>query len=222
MPVSLLDLPAELRNEIYKECLVHEKSINPWNAYAKPGLVPNILLTNTTILHEACSLLYGSNCFNFIPWGSEDEAEAVSDFLDAIGPVNASRIERIRIAFPDFFNNTEEKDHTEKKVDLSTTDLHILQAIQACCTNLKSITTQYTGFGWRFPFYDLEIHEKAFALVATHFKAIKSLREVVIEYDDEDLDPVDRRNMQSHGWTLKVAEHPTDEEELLRQLGQEH
>lgn len=94
MPTSFLSLPAELRNEIYMYLLVCREPIDPWNGYN--GLVPNILSTNTKIIHEVRSLLYGENYFDF----SGRRSLLISQFLDNIGFVNAFHILCIRIDFP--------------------------------------------------------------------------------------------------------------------------
>ncbi|KAJ5288045.1 hypothetical protein N7478_003731 [Penicillium angulare] len=127
MPASFLSLPAELRNEIYKYLLVCRNPINPWGTGHE--LASNLLSTNTTILYEASSLLYGNNCFDL----TSLSPKLISEFLNAIGLVNASHLQCIRIDFPEFRNFEDEVSFED--------NLHTLAMIQAYCTNLKYITT---------------------------------------------------------------------------------
>ena len=61
---NLLDLPLELRLEIYRFVLVtpSKKLINPWPVYM-PRLGIDILCTCRQIYREACPVLYGDNRF---------------------------------------------------------------------------------------------------------------------------------------------------------------
>ncbi|KXG49878.1 uncharacterized protein PGRI_058460 [Penicillium griseofulvum] len=60
MPASFFSLPAELRNEIYMYLLVRRRPIiDLWYGYR--GLTPSLLSTNTKILQEARTLLYGDH-----------------------------------------------------------------------------------------------------------------------------------------------------------------
>ena len=48
---------------------------------------------------------------------------------------------------------------------------------------------------------------EAFKLINTHFRAISSLQEIIIEvYADGPSDHI-RRKMESHGWTISVTEY---------------
>jgi hypothetical protein len=205
MPASFLSLPPELRNEIYNYLFVCGDPINPWSRGNE--LAPNLLSTNTTILCEARSLLYGNNCFDLTSLGPK----TIPDFLDAIGLVNASHLECIRIGFPEFCD-------LEDEVILEYGSLRTLKKIQAYCTNLKSIsTTASTTYFMEIQLNSVDsptIYGRALALVADHFRAITSLQEIVMEVYDDDLNSYIRSKMQSHGWILKVME-PVEEEEWV-------
>ncbi|KAJ5958449.1 uncharacterized protein N7479_005599 [Penicillium vulpinum] len=123
-----LSLPAELRNEIYKYLLVYRQPIDPW--YRCHGLEPNILCTNTKILHEARSILYAENCFEL----RASKSERIPEFLDTIGPINASHIQCVRIDFPT------PREH-EDTVSLEEDSLCILEKVQHHCSNLKKVIT---------------------------------------------------------------------------------
>ncbi|KAJ5197161.1 hypothetical protein N7449_007640 [Penicillium cf. viridicatum] len=203
MPANFLNLPAELRNEIYMYLLVDREPIDPWNG---DGLVPNLLSTNTKILHEARSLLYGDNCFDFTEWRSE----LISRFLDDIGFVNASHIRYIRIDFPELRGLND-------KASLGVDSLDILERIQCHCTNLNKaiITSESTdAMEYRLDSYDSpNICAKAFALVYAHFREISSPQDIVVEVYEEGPSSDIRKKMKSHGWTLNVVEEPVEEVE---------
>ncbi|KAJ5240501.1 uncharacterized protein N7469_002092 [Penicillium citrinum] len=171
MPASFLNLPAELRNEIYKYLLVCRDPINPWSKGNE--LASNLLSTNTTILHETSSLLYGNNCFDL----SSSSPTSVPEFLDTIGLANASNLNCIRIRFPDFRDVGEE-------VSLEEESLRTLTKIQEYCTNLKRITATAPSTYWMGVQLSVDspsICDKALALVADHFRAITSPSDVFME-----------------------------------------
>ncbi|KAJ5340370.1 hypothetical protein N7541_009494 [Penicillium brevicompactum] len=153
------------------------------------------------------SLLYGNNCFDLTSLAPK----TIPDFLDAIGLVNASHLECIRIGFPEFCD-------LEDEVSLEYGSLRTLKKIQAYCTNLKSIsTTASTTYFMEIQLNSVDsptIYGRALALVADHFRAITSLQEIVMEVHDDDLNSYIRSKMQSHGWILKVME-PVEEEEWV-------
>ena len=204
MPTSNLisSLPAELRNEIYKHIVVRKKPINPWRRENKT--LTNLLLTNTTISHEASSQLYGNNCFDLIPLNKE----LVPEFLGAIGMVNASHLQHIRICFPGLR-------YFENEVSLEETSLHTLEKIQANCTNLKTITTNLSSTNFMESQLDSfdspAVCDWVLTLVAAHFGAIESLQEVVLELFEDDPNLYTRRKMRSLGWKLKIMS-PMDDE----------
>lgn len=204
MPANFLNLPAELRNEIYLYLLVRREPIDPWNG--DNGLLPNLLSTNTKILYEARSLLYGDNCFDFSGWRSE----LIPQFLDDIGFVNASHIRCIRIDFPELRGLND-------KASLGVNSLDILEKIQCYCTNLNRaiITSESTdAMEYRLDSYDSpNICAKAFALVDAHFREMRSLQDIVVEVYEEGPSLDIRKKMKSHGWILNVVEEPVEEVE---------
>ncbi|KAJ5643510.1 uncharacterized protein N7484_006017 [Penicillium longicatenatum] len=203
MLASFLSLPSELRNEIYKHLLVCREPVRPWNAENK--LTTNLLFTNTTVLREASSLLYGNNCFDLTAWN----AELIIEFLDAIGFINASYLQYIRIDFLGLRDLGDE-------VSLEEGIRRILGKIQSHCTNLKSLTiTPLTTYLMECMIDSFDSPVKfcrALALVASQFRTITSLQEIIVEVRENRLSSDIRRKMQSHGWTLKVVELVEKEE----------
>ncbi|KAJ5467113.1 hypothetical protein N7475_004865 [Penicillium sp. IBT 31633x] len=114
MPVSFLGLPPELRNEIYALLLVREEPIDP--LFGDHKLATNLLATNTTILHEAGSLLYGHNRFDLTSWNHQ----FVLQFLDIIGFVDASHLQCICVDLPelrDLSGNISLADHSLRTLE---------------------------------------------------------------------------------------------------------
>ncbi|CEO59645.1 hypothetical protein PMG11_04313 [Penicillium brasilianum] len=201
MPVSFLSILAELRNEIYIYLLVRREPIDPWNGDHE--LVPNLLSTNSIILHEARSLLYGHNRFELTL------SIFISQFLDTIGFVNASHLQCIRIAFPGLRD-------LENDISLEEDSLHVLENIQSSCTNLKTLILAAESTSTmenRLDSLDSPtICAKALALVAARLTKISSLQEIIVEVYEEGPSSDIRRKMESHGWILNVVEPVEDEE----------
>lgn len=202
MPASFLSLPAELRNEIYRYLLVSGDPIIPWSK--RHELASNLLSTNTMILHEASSLLYGNNCFDL----SSSSPILICDFLATIGLVNASHLNGIRISFPEFHDVGEE-------VSLEEESLRALTKIQKYCTDLKSITATAPSTYWmgiQLSVDSPSICDRALDLVDAHFRAITSLQEIVVEVYDDGLESSLIGKMKSYGWTFRTVEIVEEEE----------
>ncbi|KAL9603044.1 MAG: hypothetical protein Q9219_001408 [cf. Caloplaca sp. 3 TL-2023] len=74
MPFRFLDLPAEVRNFIFRLLLIHETPIIAYSSHnlkpPKPvslGLSPNICLVSRVLYAESSSILYGENTFQAHP-----------------------------------------------------------------------------------------------------------------------------------------------------------
>jgi hypothetical protein len=130
MPTSFLDLPAELRNEIYKHLFLFREPIIPWKRYNDKKIATNLLLTNKTILHEASSILYSSNCFNLIRW----DPRAITKLLDDIGVFNASRLRCIRVTVPGFCRLDD-----DSRACLGEYCLRASETVRSYHTDLKSL-----------------------------------------------------------------------------------
>lgn len=62
--ITFLDLPGELRNEIYKLLLVSQTAfISVHRPHSQETIAGNILRVNKQIYNEASSVLYGGNTF---------------------------------------------------------------------------------------------------------------------------------------------------------------
>ena len=210
MPHTFLSLPAELRNEVYKYLLVTAAPIEPFSHWhSTNGLAPNILCTNSTILHEARPFLYGKNHFN-LATGGYGRVDAIN-FIDTIGFLNASYILSIRINFPDFecIDYDMEYDDDDPEFGIGPDSLGLLDRIVSHCTSLRSITAttehlkcidKTCGNAERQAFID------GLPQVDFYLKEITSLQEIHIEVH-EDAPASDWQGaMKSYGWILDMVE----------------
>lgn len=97
---SFLNLPAEIRNEIYRYLLISPNALSLTRLTQRKGLelFPQILRTCKTVRTEASTILYGCNTFGGVRlfWNKEGALELVN--LDTIlncGTVNAALIRHI-------------------------------------------------------------------------------------------------------------------------------
>ncbi|KAH8590388.1 hypothetical protein B0O99DRAFT_634781 [Bisporella sp. PMI_857] len=203
---NFLSLPGELRDIMYELLLVLDEPIvsptRPSPQYNRPQLQTtlqklhiDILLANKMIHREASSVLYGQNRFDLTKCTSEQ----VSLFVTQIGRHNSSHIRYIHINFPGI------RDRGQDDVVFNDDGAMILAVIQLNCTNLHSITTYPDGDQLNAIDKPLVI-EKALALTNTHFKAISSLRVVVIQVYKNGLSGSIRDTMKSYGWKVEEIE----------------
>ena len=122
-PFRLFDLPAEIRNQIYRYHLVLDqaielaaKSTNSSNLYAagkhekryKREIVPRLRLlrTNRQVNAETASIFYGDNEFRF---SNVEGWYVLSAFLKTIGPHNKARLRSIAVHTPWFGECTDSR-----------------------------------------------------------------------------------------------------------------
>jgi hypothetical protein len=202
MSANFLDLPSELRNRVYELCLLHEEPINPWiDQIQRQELTPGLLRANKTVHCEASSLLYAQNCFDFAMTTPED----VASFLRTIGNINACCIRHVCVDFPTL------RDLEPGNVTLEEDGDSILASIQSGCTNLRTLTTSLSSthaMELRLDALDNpKIVTEALTLVNTHFRAISSLQDIIVEVYDDGPSGYIRRTMEDHGWTVSTTEY---------------
>lgn len=169
-------------------------------------IAAGLLRVNRMIHHEARSILYGCNRFNFIADTSED----ITQFLDKIGLTNANHLEYIRIEFPHL------QDHYDD-VRLEDNSLRILATIQDHCTNLKTLIMSSYGISVRelspsAP-HSPEILANVMALVDAHLRKIPSLQEIIVESGSNGPSTDIGREMMNYGWAIKWPERVANEED---------
>ncbi len=179
-----------------------QEPINPRNRPCLPqALTPELLRVNKAIHHEASSLLYSQNRFDF----TSCDSERLISFINQIGRVNASRIQHVYIEFPDV------RILGTDKVTFGINCVRTLARIQSDCTNLSTITTSRgstNAVALELDALDKKPHVvvKALASVDVTFRAITSLQQIIIKvYKDSPASALGRA-MESHGWTKKVTQ----------------
>ena len=209
---NFFSLPRELRNQIYELVLLHQEVINPWDCYdLRHKLTLELLNVNKTIHREASWLCYARNRFDFSMGSPED----VASFLGQIGRNNSDCIRHICVGFPKF-SYLDSGDIT-----LEDDSFAILANIQSCCTSVSALTTSpdsTNAMELRLDALDSpKVVTEALKLANTHFRAISSLQEIIVNvYEDCPSDYI-RRRMESHGWTISIAEY-VEEEDFNRSL----
>ncbi|KAF5648036.1 dynamin family [Fusarium sp. NRRL 52700] len=204
-PLSFLSLSGELRNAIYELILLQSEPIDPWLRYG-PRVLTALFCVSKTVHHEATLLFYSQNRFDF----AGRHPEKIASFLQQIGTRNASSIRHIIIDFPEFRH----LDPGDVTIDEESID--ILGNILSSCTSLSTLRTSlYSTESMEHRLDNLDddgsIATEALNLVDTHFRAIPSSPEIILEvYEDRPSDSL-RRNMKSYGWVL--SENPSEEEE---------
>ncbi|KAJ9129971.1 hypothetical protein NKR23_g12395 [Pleurostoma richardsiae] len=202
-PTSFLSLPSEIRNGIYNFILLYQEPINPWS---HKNLTLGLLRANMVIHDEAGSLFYGQNHFDF----TDATAEEIGSFLQQIGSNNAGQIQHILIDFPEFLYLD------PGDVILKEGSVDILANIWNGCANVSTLTTSlWSTNAMEVRLDNLEHHRIAFEaleLVDTHFRAISSVREIILEvYQDGPSDHI-RGLMRSRGWTINTTEYVEEED----------
>ncbi|KAI1349188.1 hypothetical protein F5Y01DRAFT_191909 [Xylaria sp. FL0043] len=202
-PASFVGLPSELRNEIYELILWHQEPIDPWarsSSTLQQGLTLGLFHVNRAVYREASSLFYSKNCFDL----SQAIPGLVVSFLEEIGN-NAAYIRHVIIEFPDFTNLL------SGRLVLMPDSKEVLDTIQRRCTSLSSLKSPFDSTRtMELSLRDLDNHDaanEALELVDTQFKAIPSLREVILEADEVAPSDHIRQRMESYGWTIDPVQH---------------
>ncbi|RYP70490.1 hypothetical protein DL771_005427 [Monosporascus sp. 5C6A] len=203
---NFFSLPRELRDQIYELCLLHEEAINPWaDYYQRKERTSGLFRASKTVHHEASSLFYTQNRFDF----TTTTSEAVASFLGTIGR-NADHIRHVIVNFPQFL-------HLEPgDVTLEDSYVSIIANIQSGCANLSTLTTSlYSTNAMELTLDaidDPKVVTEALKLVDTQFRTISSLQDIIVElYEDGPNDHI-RSEMESYGWTLSTNENMEEEE----------
>ncbi|KAI0448899.1 hypothetical protein F5B21DRAFT_518605 [Xylaria acuta] len=203
---GFLNLPSELRNGIYELMLVHQEPIIPRFGFFRPRLTLGLLRASKAIHHEASSVLYGRNRFHFSNCGPE----VLASFLEQIGTSNAAYIRRVSIDFPDFLRLS------LGRVTLVEDSVGLLGTIQSSCTNLSTLETSLGSTSravHRLKYLgNQDVATEALQLVDARFRAISSLRDIILEVHEGDLSDHIRQIMKSHGWTITTSEYVEDED----------
>jgi hypothetical protein len=175
------------------------------------------------VQREARPLLYSSNRFRFSDLEPthrlETKSAVLASFLSQIERQNASFLRHVCIDFPAF------DDYRPGTAMLQEDSIKTLELIRDNCTGIAILETSLRDtFRLEFADYKLDsspIAAEALELLDARFKAISSLKEVIVNvhvYDDEGLSDDLRKKMRDCEWTIKVtkleeSEHDLEEDE---------
>ncbi|KAJ0419175.1 hypothetical protein BJY00DRAFT_286418 [Aspergillus carlsbadensis] len=211
MAPSLLDLPGEIRNQVYTHLLVRT---SPVYLYSKKGLAPSILYTNKTIHQEVRSILYSCNCLDLT-----SGFIATRDFLRAIGRDNAALIQSVRIFFPGVMGMLEDDDEEEEEeVTSGNIQSKMVGFLASHGVRPRRIMTTWqssTGLIRQLDSLgDMDsVHETLVPLNA-RFRSSELTREIVVEVYHDIISKDVERAMQSYGWEVRrVVRHYNSAEE---------
>lgn len=222
MPTSFLHLPGEIRNQIYKHLLVHDRNINPWRG--DHNLSPSILAANKTILREASSILYGNNCFDFTLRGRSPYWIQV--FFGTIGIINMGYVRSICLDFPRF-------DYKNETLTLNDMSLSNLAIIEGFCTRLETVTMTPASISLLIAWLEYrkmvdssgssthDIYGPILAQVDFALRANPTVKHIIAEghwsADDKFAMKMQRVNgrkeMERLGWTIRDVKLPNDDED---------
>ena len=175
-------------------------------------LCPAILVANKQIHHEATPLLYSMNRFRVgageYSYTYETSREILQKFLDHIGNQNASFLRQICIAFPAF------NIYHAGNITLQEDSVLSLELLRDRCTNLHILETSLettTAVEHSIDSLDNPLAAtEAMALVNTRFKALPSLKEVIVNVSDKAPNVLLREEMRSCGWRIEVTASKSD------------
>jgi hypothetical protein len=132
----------------------------------------------------------------------------ITRFLDRIGHDSANHIQHIRIDFP-VHRYLDDEDGMEDD------SRRILEKLQSSYTNLKTLTTSPRSKGGLEPRLGEnggpQIIAEALAEIDALFRAISSLQEIIAEVYKDGISDFSKKEMESHGWVIRVVEEEWDE-----------
>jgi len=189
-PVSFLNLPRGVRNNIYARLLVLQ---HPLHIFQEPNSVVEsfapgrplrwlaLLHTNRQVSKESRAALYGLNQFH-LEEITPLQTELLRSFLDCIGPANAASISHLCINFP-----VAERTHDQAEpIELRTNSLQSVMLCQDNCNNLKTLETVVHYKNSSFFRQSDDFLQEALPLIDAQLRAIRSLRKIVVRFVDFD------------------------------------
>jgi hypothetical protein len=215
--MNFFGFPNEIRLKIYSELLIHSDPIVFVADYGPPspplfrskrdGLCP-ALRVNKKVHSEASPLLYSNKRFRFPDiftlTPSAMNSPHIAPFLRQIG-FQASLIRHICITFPTF------DDYRHDRARLHEAHIKNLELIRDTCTSITTLDLSLPLDCANYAFGDSPIAQEALDLLDTRFKAIPSLKEIIVNfqvYSEEDLSDDPIKKMCDRGWTVAVTKLP--------------
>jgi hypothetical protein len=213
LAISFFTLPREIRNDIYRRVLVVAHPLFLFQdtgsrvetfAPDRPFRWPALLYTNRQVHDEASAVLYGLNHFTF-EVEMQHQFGPLQSFLNCIGPVNAGLLSHLSINFP----VAESVEGQPGKVTLREDDLRSLKLLQEKCTHLTTLETLvYSQNSRRLinaSHDDSQFIREALSQINAQLKAISTLREIIVKFNDGHPTPSVMELMQDLGWVVLPA-----------------
>ena len=205
MSSNFFSLPREIRDQIYELVLLQQDPID----YRKdrdiwcirPQLTPELLRVNKTIHREASSMFYSQNHFDL----TAGTPEQVALFFTQIGKKNANFIQHVLVKFPEILCGEPDE------VILDNDDIGILAKIQSSCANVTTLTISPYSTDAMGTMIEEQKEPKvvteALELVNTHFRAISSLQEIIIEMHEKGPSDHIQKEMEGCGWKIRILQY---------------
>ncbi|KAK6856575.1 hypothetical protein PG995_006762 [Apiospora arundinis] len=203
-------LPRELRDQIYKHCLVvHAHALYPWRHPwsrrrwdFKPAM--GLLRVSQVVSLEAAVVFYGRNLVDF----ELANPEQIDAFFRQIGGRNASHIRHLVVDIPEFnlpllpawirrlrVSACGVNELLLDGASVSAYDVNKLLLIRCGCPNLQTLTASRANAYSLLevclsapkpgPGRDEEAVTKALELIDAHFRAVPSLEKIALEVNDK-------------------------------------
>lgn len=205
-----LDLPIGVRNAIYKRLLALPHPIFLFQdtesqtesfAPAKPMWWLSLCYVNHQISREASAALYEANQFELAD-ATHRQVRLLHSFLDCIGPANAASLSHLCINFP-FAESTAGEPGQPKLTDDS---LRALKLLQDQCTKLTTLETVVHSKNSNIFKEERSCLREALAAIDTQFRAITSLKTIVVRFVDLGMPPISAKLlMQELGWLVRMS-----------------
>jgi hypothetical protein len=150
------------------------------------------------IHHEAISLLYGGNQFDF----TESNPQNLALFFERIGSRNAGHIHHILVKFPHVFSLR------PGNVTLSEGSISELRTFQSNCPHLSTLTTclhSMSAMAFRLDnLDDVSVAIEALNLIDIHFRAIPSMPNIILHAFEDRPRYQLRQTMEGLNWQLRT------------------
>lgn len=207
---TFLDLPGEIRNEIYKLALVQKKPIPINQQYGKAVKLNMALFRTCKVVHEEASPLFYS--LNQLDCADVSEAK-IASFLARIGHRNASYISHMILDFPEFDVHWPPDETEGVSVELFRRSMQLFASIRELSPRLTMVTLRLQDAEYTLKYLECalradmsdreEIVRQVFPLVDAQFRNISSLKTIVLEVrENEELCDYEYGAIANHGWTL--------------------
>ncbi|KAH7035929.1 uncharacterized protein B0I36DRAFT_406683 [Microdochium trichocladiopsis] len=202
----LLDLPAEIRYQIFYFLLVYHGPIAVFGSRRiRTRVDAAILSTNKQLHHEASAVLYGQNSFNLDTSETSDEG-APAAFLHSIGTRNAGLIRHICITFPHHYARDPD---TARWHALRDCDVLTLDVVREVCTGLRTLASARQTANvaeWEVGLQHIpwEDADEILGKIDRHFRTVPDLEEVVVWMTARPPSTRIRPLFEGRSWTLKL------------------